>query len=328
MKDGFVQKGLPGEISPQELEEINRYSIKRLAADEVYTFSLILCDNEIDRDFERFSLEALEALCRLYPGKTGIFDHSFKGVDQTARIYRCELVRDASVKTGAGEDYVCLKAKAYMPRTEKNADLIREIDAGIKKEVSVSCAVAEANCSVCGVDTKKVRCAHKKGKKYGGKLCHVVLNNPTDAYEWSFVAVPAQQRAGVVKAFNLNKGRGEKGMRDLLKVLKAAGEQDVVLTPSEAAEIAEYMERLEKEAEAGRAYLEGLKKEVVRLSAMVWPKLPHPAMEGIAGKMTLEELRAFKSAFEAVQDEMMPPKPQLGGSVPAKEAGANSQFKI
>lgn len=323
-----MQKGLQGEISQRELDEINRYSVRRLSADEVYTFSLILCDNEVDRDCERFSVEALETLCKLFPGKTGIFDHSFKGSDQTARIYRCELVRDLGVKTSVGEDYVCLKAKAYMPRTEKNADLIREIDAGIKKEVSVSCAVAEANCSICGADTKKVRCAHKKGKRYGGKACHVVLNNPTDAYEWSFVAVPAQQRAGVVKAFNLDKGRGEKGMCEVLKTLKAAGEE-VVLTPSEAAEIVEYIEGLKKDAEAGRAYLEGLKKEVVRLSAVVWPKLPHSAMSGIAEKMTLEELKAFKGAFEAVQDEMMPPKPQLAGAASGnKEAATNLQFKI
>ena len=34
-----------------------------------------------------------------------------------------------------------LKAKAYLLRTEKNAALIQEIEAGIKKEVSVGCSV-------------------------------------------------------------------------------------------------------------------------------------------------------------------------------------------
>ena len=39
-------------------------------------------------------------------------------------------------------------------------------------------------------------------KKNGIKeVCHVVLNQPTDAYEWSFVAVPAQREAGVIKMF-------------------------------------------------------------------------------------------------------------------------------
>ena len=36
---------------------------------------------------------------------------------------------------------------------------------------------------------------------YGGKLCYFTLKAPTDAYEWSFVAVPAQRKAGVMKSF-------------------------------------------------------------------------------------------------------------------------------
>ena len=44
-------------------------------------------------------------------------------------------------------------------------------------------------------------CSHVKGKTYGGRLCHVVLDVITDAYEWSFVAVPAQVNAGVTKRF-------------------------------------------------------------------------------------------------------------------------------
>ena len=39
------------------------------------------------------------------------------------------------------------------------------------------------------------------GQRYGDKLCHVVLGDVTDAYEWSFVAVPAQREAGVTKQF-------------------------------------------------------------------------------------------------------------------------------
>ncbi len=43
---------------------------------------------------------------------------------------------------------------------------------------------------------------------YGEKLCFMELQEPTDAYEWSFVAVPAQRRAGVVKRFGPEGTRG------------------------------------------------------------------------------------------------------------------------
>lgn len=41
---------------------------------------------------------------------------------------------------------------------------------------------------------KKSPCTHIKGAEYGGKLCCYILDEPFDAYEWSFVAVPAQKK--------------------------------------------------------------------------------------------------------------------------------------
>lgn len=183
------------------LKRINDFTRRDLTEEEVYIFDVVLCDNEIDRDNERFSLAALKTLEKLFIGKTGIFDHDAKSGGQTARIFATELVTDDSAKTAAGEAYTYLKAMAYMVRTEQNAGLIREIDGGIKKEVSVSCSAKTRMCSVCGTDLNKKKCSHKPGKIYNGKTAHVILDNITDAYEWSFVAVPAQVNAGVTKRF-------------------------------------------------------------------------------------------------------------------------------
>ena len=188
--------GVPG---PEDLELIGRYTRRPLGAEEVYVFPVVLCDNEVDRDGERFAIPALEQLAALFVGKTGIFDHDPKGRNQTARLYRCRVERDDSRLTAAGEPYHALRADAYMLRGEATSQLIREIDGGIKKEVSVGCAMASATCSVCGADRRKDPCRHRPGERYEGKLCHTVLDDPADAYEWSFVAVPAQPRAGVVK---------------------------------------------------------------------------------------------------------------------------------
>jgi hypothetical protein len=39
-------------VPANELELIGRYARKELTQEEIYTFSVILCDNEIDRDNE------------------------------------------------------------------------------------------------------------------------------------------------------------------------------------------------------------------------------------------------------------------------------------
>lgn len=186
-------------LTKEELDQINRFSKAELTADQVYTFSVRLCDNEVDRDFERFGTEDLERLGELFLGKSGIFDHQWSAKGQTARIYRTEVVREPGTVTAAGDEYRWLKGWAYLMRTEKNQGLITEIEGGIKKEVSVGCSMGRSVCSVCGA--KNGACGHAKGQMYGGKLCFMELKDPKDAYEWSFVAVPAQPRAGVVKRF-------------------------------------------------------------------------------------------------------------------------------
>ena len=184
------------------LDKINKFTRRKLSEDEVYVFSVILCDNDIDRDCERFSDSALETLKESFIGKTGIFDHDAAAANQNARIFDAELITDSSRSTKNGEPYKYLKASAYMVRADNNKDLIAEIDGGIKKEVSISCSAAKRICSVCGNDKAVASCNHVKGKTYGGKLCHTVLDDITDAYEWSFVAVPAQVNAGVTKKYS------------------------------------------------------------------------------------------------------------------------------
>ena len=181
------------------LKKLNKFTRREHSADEVYIFDVVLCDNDVDRDGEAFSIAALHEIQKLFIGVTGIFDHNPKGSNQTARIFDAAVVADETRKTRTGAAYTCVKANAYMVRTESNADLIREIDGGIKKEVSISCAAEKKLCSVCGADRKTKQCSHLKGRKYGGAVCHNILDGITDGYEWSFVAVPAQVNAGVVK---------------------------------------------------------------------------------------------------------------------------------
>ncbi len=153
----------------------------------------------------RWRKRALDKLAKLFIGKTGIFDHDPKGEKQTARIFDTHIKSFDGRLTSDGKPYLALCASAYMVRTGANADLIKEISGGIKKEVSVSCAVARQICSVCGADRNKSACAHIKGRQYGEKLCYVTLDEPTDAYEWSFVAVPAQVNAGVTKHYDVRR---------------------------------------------------------------------------------------------------------------------------
>ena len=262
-------------LTKEELEQINRFSKAELTADQVYTFSVRLCDNEVDRDFERFDRAALEKLSELFVGRTGIFDHSWSAGGQTARIYRAEVIEEET-RTTAGDKYCWCKGWAYMLRTEKNAELIAEIEGGIKKEVSVGCSMGRSVCSVCGAENGA--CGHVKGQMYGDRLCYLELKEPKDAYEWSFVAVPAQPRAGVVKRF------GTEGPE--LRVLR-------------------------KQAEMGQRYLTALRREVVRLAMLTDQSLNGTVFAKAVGRLDEQELLELKDAYEAQAAKKFPVPPQL-----------------
>lgn len=186
-------------MNKETLEKINKFTRREFTEDELYVFPVKLCGNEIDRDYERFSDSALESLKELMIGASGIFDHDPRAGNQTARIFDTEIVTDESKTTKYGQPYRYLKGMAYAVRTEANKDLIAEIDGGIKKEVSIGCSAAKKICSICGQDQFTGSCEHKKGAEYSGQMCHHILDDITDAYEWSFVAVPAQADAGITK---------------------------------------------------------------------------------------------------------------------------------
>ena len=267
-KDAVV-KGI-GTPEADELALINALARRELEADEVYTFALRLCDNDIDRDHERFDDAALDQLAPMFVGVSGVFDHRWSAREQTARIYRTEVVDGNGTLTDDGLPYRFLKGWAYMMRTDENAALIAEIDGGIKREVSVGCAVEKVICSVCGQELD--RCPHEKGEEYDGQMCHGILTGATDAYEWSFVAVPAQRKAGVIKS---------------------AGR------------------RLEDEARLGRKYLKSLRYEMVRLAGIAEPEMEHRLLEKAAAKLDEEELLGFIKLYRQKADKLLVPRPQL-----------------
>lgn len=294
-------------VTTEELARINEFAKCALSAGEVYTFAVKLCDNEIDRDCERFARETLTQLSELFVGKCGIFDHEWSAKEQTARIYRTELV-ETKERTKAGDVYCYLKGYAYMLRTEKNEELIAEIEGGIKKEVSVGCSVRESVCSVCGKEIGL--CGHEKGKVYDGKLCYAELKDASDAYEWSFVAVPAQPKAGVMKRY----GQEEAG--SLKALVRQRGSR------ANAREL----EKLEKQAELGRTYLGELRKEVCRLMLTAEKSFDGETVEKMTEKLGEEELKELHRVYGEKSAKMLGTQLHYAGEV--RRAEDESDFRV
>ena len=189
LKSARVQKQA---LDEGELTLINRQALRTLAADEVFTFRMAACDDQVDRDNERFTAAALEELAKLFVGRPVLMDHQWSAGKQTARVYAAAVEPSGKVRQ--------LVLRCYMPRTEQTAETIAAIESGILRECSVGCTVRRVICSVCGADQIRTCCDHIPGREYDGRTCVMELDGAEDAYEVSLVAVPSQPGAGVLKS--------------------------------------------------------------------------------------------------------------------------------
>jgi hypothetical protein len=201
-----------------------------------------------------------------------------------ARIFQTQVVKEEGVSY--------IKAWAYIRRGGHAEEVIADIEAGIKKEVSVGCAMGRSVCSICGREYGT--CGHQKGESYDGQVCCVILKEPMDAYEFSFVAVPAQREAGVLKGL----GGGNRSLKELAEHFGAQKE---------------YRE-LHKLAQLGKAYEKQLRDEVVRLCLVLELGAEEPVLRGIVDKAAAEDLMKLKEALQKRYTECMPMESQLSGS--------------
>jgi len=276
-----LQGGVPTAV---QLEAINAQAKAKLTEQQVYVFSLRLCDDQVDRDGERFDTAALPALAKLFIGKTGIMDHKWNSESQVARIFETQVVREEGVSY--------IKAWAYIRRGGSNDEIIADIEAGIKKEVSVGCAMGASVCSVCGGEYGV--CGHQKGEYYDGQLCCAILKEPIDAYEFSFVAVPAQKNAGVMKGMC-----GRKSLKELAEEHGVQGEYRALF----------------KQAQLGELYEKQVRDDVVRLCLVLDLGAEEPVLRSVMEKAAAEDLMKLRTALQERYNTCMPAEGQLVGSI-------------
>ena len=275
---------ISGAPTAAQLEAINAHAKGKLTAEQVYVFSLRLCDDQVDRDMERFDTAALPELAKLFIGKTGIVDHRWSSDAQVARIFETQVIREEGVSY--------IKAWAYIRRGGNAQEVIDDIEAGIKKEVSVGCAMGWSACSICGGEYGA--CGHQKGQYYDGQLCCAILKEPVDAYEFSFVAVPAQPGAGVLKGM----GAGKRMLKDLAEEFGAQSEYRALF----------------KEAQLGRQYRKELEDSVVGLCLALELGAEEPVLRGVVSGAGAEDLMKLKAALQNRVDAMYPVSTQLPGA--------------
>ena len=193
------------------------------------------------------------------------------------------MVREGAQVTAVGDGYCWLKAWAYLLRTEKNADLIAEIEGGIKREVSVGCAWP-GGCAPSAA--QRAAPASTRQGSGTGSSCATWSRGipPTHTSGPSWRCQPSGRRGSWKRYGHENQG----------------------------------MAQLRAQAELGRKYLRELRREVTRLAMLADDSMDGGALAKAAEHLEEPELLELKRVYGAQAARRFPPVPQLRSRGAAK----------
>ena len=196
---------------------INQFALHPLSPDDVYVRRMVLANDHLDRDHERFSEEVLREFARTLPGKSFLVGHQH-GAAPVGRFFHAEVMPAAhpqqtpdcglqaaatpapssrSLESGARSLH--LVASFYTVKTQDNEGFRQQIDGGVYSYVSLGFRCQQLLCDICGKDMKSSLCPHYPGKSYNGSAATGTWKGQAEALEASLVYLGAQFGAQFVK---------------------------------------------------------------------------------------------------------------------------------
>ena len=241
-----VNKHAYGQGAVKELDEgtmalINNYAIEPLSPEDVFVGKILLANNAVDRDGERFHEDFLKRLQETIKGKSLLQGHRwgdagiglyFESEIITMSLKEAEELTKEKLQLPEGEDTVhFLKVYYYIMNTPHNEGIIANIKGGICRHASIGFSAEKRN---------------PVNDEEGNTLYHE-YSGDGEALEGSFVWLGAQYASTTTKAKgqggdNINKQtknkktEDEEMKKDLTKKLgisPEATEQDVLKSVSD-----------------------------------------------------------------------------------------------
>jgi hypothetical protein len=179
----------------RELDVINRFARQPLSAAEVYVGECDLCNDRVDRAFERFTAEVLQDFADSLPGKSLLAGHDH-GSLPLGLWFDARLRRDERAVTH-------LRPSFYIVKTRDNEHHRAQLDGGVYRYASIGFRARDLVCDICGKSWFGWECQHYPGRGYDVAGQRVVAtahytrsdDHPAEAVEGSIVYLGCQYDA-------------------------------------------------------------------------------------------------------------------------------------
>jgi hypothetical protein len=322
------------DITPAMLAKINAFALSPLTAEQVYVRKFLLCHSGIDRDVERFPPQLLDNFAATLPGKSFLFVHDrrslpfglfFDAAVEAMSPKQFKALTGADAKLPEGETSISVVwAWSYMLNEDFNAPIMKNIDGGVYRHVSIGFAAT---------DLTAVK------KEINGPTLYWEYVAPGEALEGSLVWLGAQPGATAQKqAKERDENPDHKGgtyMKTLIALIaglftkslapelteeQLAAEIKGLISAKDAriAELETKAQGLETDAQLGKAYREKTVADYValkhKLKEVGDEPEKHVAMKAVAAGLPFDFLESEVKSLQARVEKAFPAEGKLPGA--------------
>lgn len=168
------------EIKEKDLKKINEMKrngpVVELKKEEIFIRKMIILGEEPTTKMSVHFPETLEEINKLLPGTPMMEGHVLNQIPW-GRIYDSEILKNVEGYKGN-----VIKISYYFLKFGNGIERSKRIDAGIENEGSITYRFKSAHCTICnqelmignfmGMEMRQMKCNHKLGRRYGGKVCY------------------------------------------------------------------------------------------------------------------------------------------------------------
>lgn len=164
----------------------------KVAPEEMHVRGMLLCNSERDHYYSRFSPEALTQVAELLPGRPVMIGHDTTGLP-IGRFFAGERTFIEQGRKPRRDSY-WVEGLFTIPRDGQGDAIVKRIDQGIYRDVSLGWRCLGAECSICHNHiADRQRCDHVPGEVYDEGLCEFEFSDITAVMEGSLVYAGGQK---------------------------------------------------------------------------------------------------------------------------------------
>lgn len=222
--DLIKAKYIMGPPSPRQLVEINRFlpsGAEPFTSDQVISIPFLAADNLINRSGDKWDVDSLRQMARLFPGLPATLDHDWEStLKEWGRVYSAQLVESSDVPMEALERAGNKGLNNGVVKKEGFWQVVCQVFATVDKPIvqmlnsghsgSVSTGgfqFRDYHCSECGTTFDDPKCPHipdnpwltRAERKELSIAPYSVRVGLYDLAEISIVTVPRLPNAGIIR---------------------------------------------------------------------------------------------------------------------------------